>query len=248
MRRWNRQLVIVVALLLGIPSVAYAQFENSASYSMNESQIGGNGLFTAHSGNYSLIPPTGNEGGESLGATTGGNGSSAHYSTNAGFDTASQPGLIFNVSGTTMSLGQLSTTVPTYASTTFSVRDYTSSGYNVYLIGGTPTNGTHPLQALAAAAPYNVGAEQFGVNLVFDTGVGSSASPTCQAAGFCSGVAATNYNTNGSYRFDSGDIVASGPSSSGETDYTMTAMAGISNVTPADTYQGTLVLVATGSY
>jgi len=265
MRRWNRQLIFAIVTVLAVPTIADAQMQTSTSYSMNESQVGGNGLFNATStgGNYTIDPATGNDGGESLGAATVGNSSSASYSTNSGFDTTNEPGLTFTVNTSSISLGALSSSVPTTSTATFSVRDYTSSGYSVTMAGTPPTYHGHPLAALSSDALYSTGTEQYGVNFVSDplvngSPLAGSANPTCRAAGFCSGVAGDGhtllygstrpYTIPNEFRFNSGDIVASGPKSSGETDYTMSIMASISTLTPAGTYQGSMVLITTGSY
>jgi hypothetical protein len=267
MRRWSRQLVIVLSCLLCLPSAALAALGDpsmySTSYGVVESEVGGSGCDPVISGSFCgsstdyTVSPVNDDGGSTLGESAVGNSSSASYQTNSGYNTTAQPGLVFFVQTGTVSLGQLSTSVPTTATATFSIRDYTSSGYKVYIVGNTPTYGSHSLTKLAADAGYVANNEEFGINLVANTSPSWTygnfgAGATCQAVGFCSGVSGdgstNNYIQNGKFRFNSGEAIASSTSSSGETDYTMSFMAGISTLTPAGSYQGSLSLVAVGQY
>ena len=174
--------------------------------------------------------------------------------------------------------GNLSTIAAVTQTGAFSVRDYTSSGYVVQMIGATPAYNGHHLTAITPAScsgttygcASSSGSEQFGVNVWSNTSptnpVPGSSAPVCQAATFCSGQAGDvsfggggttcgpfgsanrPYCVDGRYLYASGDTIASGSQSSGETDYTMTFLANISTLTPSGTYTGNLTLVATGSY
>jgi hypothetical protein len=250
----------------------------STNYAVNESEVGGNGCTNGASAyqcgtstNYSLDPFT-DDGGSSLGESAVGTSSSTNYSSGSGFDTTAQPGLMMIVSSTPTDLGVLSTGSANTATSTFSVRNYTSYGYVVQIVGSTPSTSGHNLAAMTTAmcgdawgCASAAGSEQFGLNLVANTSpsnpVVGSANPACQAAGFCSGVAGngigtyglngvggTPYTVNGRYRYVSGETVASGPSSSGETDYTITYLANQSLTTPSGHYSGNLDVVATGTY
>jgi hypothetical protein len=254
----------------------------SNSYSVVESEIGGSGCANVPGGspgyscgtssNYSVNPNI-DDGGSSLGENAVGNSSSASYQTNSGFDTTAQPGLMVTVSGPA-AFGVLNTAVAKTATSTFSVRDYTSSGYVVQIVGSTPTNGSHNLTAMTTNArgdASSAGSEQFGLNLVANTSpanpVPGSANPICQTGqvpgptAFCSGVAGdgtgtyglnalggTPYTVDGRYRYVSGETVAYGPSSSGETDYTITFLANQSLNTPAGVYSGNLDIAVTGTF
>jgi hypothetical protein len=223
----------------------------SSNWSVVESELGGNGQFSSSSTDYSINPST-DDGGSSLGEAAVGNSSSTSYQSNSGFNTTAQPGLIFAVNTSSVNLGTLATGSAATSTGTFSVRDYTSSGYNVYMVGTSPTYNGHPLTALTTDTAWTSNTEEFGVNTVSNSTVSGSANATCQAAGFCFGVSgdgSTNhYIQTNKFRFNSNEVVASGPKSSGETDYTMSFMAGISTVTPGGIYQGNIALIATGSY
>jgi hypothetical protein len=254
----------------------------STTYSVDESEIGGSGCVNLPTGtstgtyscggsaSYSLNPNI-DDGGSSLGENAVGNSSSASYSTNSGFDTTAQPGLMITVSGTPAGLGVLSTGAARTAVATFSVRDYTSSKYIVQIIGATPAYAGHNLTAMTTNAWGDASAnnnEQFGINLVANTTPNTAgADPVCQTGQtpgpttYCSGVAGsgtgtyglngvggTPYTVGGRYRYVSGETIASGPASSGETDYTITFLANQGPATVAGAYTGNLAIVATGTY
>ncbi|HEY2003901.1 MAG TPA: hypothetical protein VGH44_02190 [Candidatus Saccharimonadia bacterium] len=281
MRGWRRQLVIGACLVLATAGGAFSASDptmTSSNYSATETEVGGNGcsqvsgVYTCGaSSNYSLNPAT-DDGGSSLGEATVGNSASSNYQSNAGFDTTAQPGLMLSINTASINFGVLSTAVATTKTASFSVSDYTSSGYVVQAIGSTPSYSGHNLTAITTATCGNawgcgsaVGTEQFGINLVADRSpvdpVPGSADPACQATGFCYGVAGDGitgtygstrpYTVGGlsaAYRYVSGETVASGPKSSGETDYTVTFLANISTLTPSGGYSGSMTLVATGTY
>jgi hypothetical protein len=238
---------------------------NSNNYSVTESEVGGNGQFNSSSANYEINPNT-DDGGSSLGESAVGNSSSTNYQSNAGFNTTAQPGLMLSVTSGAADLGLLSLGSANTATSTFYVRDYTSYGYTVQLVGSPPSSAGHSLTGITTGmcgqsygcASVN-GTEQFGVNLVANTSPVSVGSiPICQAAGFCYGVSGDNstgtygtnrpYTVDGRYRYVQGETVASGPKSSGETDYTITFMANQGNATPSGHYSGTIQVVATGTY
>jgi hypothetical protein len=255
MRRWYRQVIFALVLCLGTSSGAWATIGdpsfNSTNYQVVESEIGGNGQFQSASSHYNINPNV-DDGGSSLGESAVGNSVSSSYQTNSGFNTTAQPGLTMIVNTALMNFGVVPLGTKTTASGTFSVKDYTSSGYIVQIIGNTPTNGGHSLTQLATDTAYNATNEQFGCNLVSDTGVGTSANPVQNPPGFGYGVAGdgshTYYTLADQWRFNSAETIASSPKTSGETDYTMTCMINAINTTPGGTYTGALTLVTTGTF
>jgi hypothetical protein len=280
MRRWNRQVIVALVLCVGMSGLsgpASAALGDpasaSASYKVIESEIGGSGCANktvpacGASASYSLDPSV-DDGGASLGESAVGNSASASYQTNGGFNTTAQPGLMLALSTPSVNLGVLSVAAANTATASFSVRNYTSSGYVVQIIGQTPAYAGHHLTAMttnpAGDASQNT-VEQFGLNLVFNQSptnpVPGSANPVCQAAGYCFGVAGDGvtgtygstrpYTVGGvtaKYRYVSGETVASGPKSTGETDYTITFLANQSTTTPSGAYSGALSIVATGTF
>ena len=163
------------------------------------------------------------------------------------------------VDTTLVDLGTLSASVKATGTATFHAINYTSYGYAITIVGTAPTNAGHPLSPLATDTASIVGTEQFGVNTVLNTSAGVGADPVQTPSGsFSYGVAGDGatgtygttrpYTVPDKWRFNSGETVASAPKSSGQTDYTMTFLANMSNTTPGGKYTGNITLVATGTY
>jgi hypothetical protein len=68
------------------------------------------------------------------------------------------------------------------------------------------------------------------------------------SAAYSFGTAASGYGTPNSYKYTNGDIIATAPKSSGETDYTISYIMNISNATPGGTYTTAQTLVATATF
>jgi hypothetical protein len=263
MRRWSRQLIVPVLVALGLSGAASATLgdpsSSSTSYRVVEGEIGGNGQFTSGSTSYNINPNV-DDGGSSLGETTVGNSSSTSYQTNSGFTTTAQPGLTMVVNTGNVSLGTLSTVTANTATATFSVINYTSNGYMVQIIGTPPSNSGHALTALATDTASSNGTEQFGINLRANTSPVSVGADPVQtpSSTFSYGVAGDGitgtfgitrpYTIPNSYRYASGETIASAPKSSGQTDYTLSFMANKAALTPGGAYSGSMSIVATGTY
>lgn len=262
MRRWTRQLIVAVALVTGLSNAAWALPGDPSSASANfrvvEGEVGGNGQFNTNSANFTFAPST-DDGGSSLGAAAVGNSASTNFQTNGGLITTAQPSLTFIISSSAVNMGTLSTSVATFGTATFNVKDYTSYGYAVTLVGSAPRNGAKILNSLATDTASSAGSEQFGVNTVRNTSASQGADPSqVPGATFSYGVAGDGvtgtygttrpYTISDKFRFVSGETVASGPKSSGETDFNMTFLANISTATAGGTYSGNMQLVATGTY
>lgn len=214
----------------------------SPNYTIDEDFVGGGGVVDSSSSNYSAR--------DSAGASAAGNSKSGNYTSQSGATTTGDPMLEFTVSSSNVALGSLMTSLTRTGTTSFSVRNYTSHGYVVQAIGTPPSNGSHALANMATATAPTPGVEQFGINLVANTvPVAFGANPLqVPSADFSSGEAASGYNTPNTYRYNSGDVIASAPESSGRTDYTISYVANSSNATPGGSYTGTQVLVCTGTY
>lgn len=219
----------------------YAQ-SSSTNYKIEESQIGsGSGRPT--SGSYQLRGSLG---------YTGGFGESNNYGLWAGYDTEGTEYLEFVVSGATIDLGVLDTGATAYATATFYVRTYPASGYVVTTESDPLAYGTHTFTTMSGGAP-SPGTEQFGINLVDNsTPVDFGANPSQYPdSSFAHGIAATGYDTANSFKYTKGDVIAkSDPAqySWGRTDYTISYVINISNITPAGLYEMDHVLVATSTF
>ena len=238
-----KRLAGTVALLaycmLGFVSAAYGDSLKSAHYQIDESFVGGSGLVQSSSANYKE--------GESIGDTGIGNSASANYQTNSGYTTTNDPALSFAVNTASANFGSFSPSAAATTTSTFQVSNYTSYGYVVQIVGNPPSNGNHTLSAMTTTGPSQAGVEQFGINLVANTSpVSFGANPVQGIAG--AGTAAANYNTSNSYRYVSGETVATAPKSSGVTTYTISYLVNVSSLTPGGQYTSSQVLVCTGTY
>lgn len=217
----------------------HAETLSSPSYKFEESTVGAGGMIQANSNNYSVL----NSGGD----IAVGDASSSSFNVSAGSNTTPDPTLSFSITSPTPTFGSFSPNGGTVSTATFSVRNYTSYGYNVQINGTAPTNGNHTITPLAAQTASSPGTEQFGINLVANTSPSSvGANPSNGQFGF--GTANANYGTSNQYRFVSGDTIASAPKSSGQTDYTISYLVNVSPLTPGGQYTSNQTLIVTGTY
>ena len=238
-----------LVLVFGTAS-AFAAQATSPSYEVNEVQFGGGGLLNATSPHYQAQ--------QSLGATSGGSATSAHYGANAGFLTANEPFLQMVVNPATINLGTLSSVSTATGTATFSVRAYVDSGYIVESMNNPPVDEEGQfLNAMTSAAASSAGTEQFGMNLVQNLTSCSTPAPANFGANpvqvpnssYANGQAASGYNTCGLFKYNKGDTVAqSGTNGWGETDYTISYIININPVSKAGSYTMTQDLVAVATY
>jgi hypothetical protein len=240
-----RQYRFVVALALivsfgwvGTATAAGSQ-SSSANYSINQVQIGGNGSADHDcSTNYCAQ--------ESVGDTVDGRGSSADYSAQFGADTADTPLLEEIVEGGTQNLGTLSPTSTGTATDIIKIRSYLSGGYKLYITGSPPSQGEHTLKTMSAGCPCTSqpGAEQFGINLAPNSAPDIGAGPVqVPSSTFSFGRVESNYYQSNLFMYNDGDAVAYSDTSTGETDYTLSMILNISNVTPGGQYTNALSAV-----
>lgn len=239
MKRFGLIIALVVALSLVMTSPALAGASSSPHYVLSEPLLGGTGLTNSQSAHYQASG--------SGGAVGSGNSTGTNYQINAGHQTTNDPALSFSINTAAANLGSFSTTAAATTTATFSVLDYTSYGYSVQIYGNPPTNGAHTIAALASASSSSTGVEQFGINLVANTSPASvGANPDHGQFGV--GSAATNYNTANKYRFVSGDTIATGPSSGGQTNYTITYLVNVGSLTPGGQYSTGETLICLPTY
>jgi hypothetical protein len=228
-------LLCVLTALSYTPTVLASQ-ANSTNYGVSEVQFGSGGELHACSTTYCAK--------QSAGELTVGNTKSTNYQAQGGLNTEREPLLEVTASGGLYNFGDLSASTTASASTTFSVRSYLASGYNVYIDGTSPKTTTgHFLTPMASTDISRVGVEQFGINLRANTTPAVGANVTQVPSGvFSFGTPAAAYNTVNSYKYVAGDIIAGSTSSSGETDYTMSMIANVATTTASGAYGGRLVI------
>ncbi len=237
-----RILALAVLVTFGWTGAALAAQSSSSNFSVNEVFFGTGGSLHDCSANYCAKL--------SAGETGVGNTSSTNYQAQAGFNTDRTPFLEFKVNNTNVDVGVLTSTTTKTANATFSVKTYLSSGYMVKQTSPGPTNGSYTLAGLASPSSPAPGTEQFGINLVANTSPASFGANPAQNPGttFSYGQVAPGYNTPNKYKYVQNDTIATSDSSSGETDYTISYIFNVSNLTAGGTYTLNHVLVATATY
>ncbi len=233
--------LVASLLMLGGFTAVYADSSSSANYKVNETQFGiGSGSGICSNAYCSQI---------SVGDTTVGSAKSGSFAANFGFNTTDQPYLDVWTEGGTTELGTLDVGSTATATNAIKVRNYLSSGYIIQITGATPSQGTHALDGITTAATSHQGAEQFGINMVANTApaIGANAvqvPDTSTSFGYAYG----DYSTPDIFKYIDGDIVAKSDTSSGETDFTLSMIINISNVTPGGKYTGSLSAVVVPVY
>jgi len=236
--------ILTAAVFVYCP-FANAQQSSSSHYSVDEVFFGTGGELNACSTNYCSK--------QSAGETAAGRSSSTNYTAQTGFNTDRAPFISFNVTGGSTDLGVLSTGSTATATATFSVKTYLAGGYVVQTASDPPTNtlpNSPTLANLTTPTAPAAGTEQFGMNLVANTSPTTFGSNPIQVpdSTFSFGSAAAGYNTANLFKYVKNDTVAASTKSSGETDYTISYIFNISNITAAGEYQFHHVLVATSTF
>lgn len=133
------------------------------------------------------------------------------------------------------------------------------TGYVITLRGATLTSGANTIPDMDVAGASTIGAGQFGLNLVANTGtppgpiVGAGLVPASNGTNL-KALASTGFGTDGTYRFDatSNNIVAASNSGgAGPTDaqiYTASYIVNVPGSQPAGTYVTTLTYVCTPTF
>lgn len=235
-------LALVLLIVLASAGVASAAQSSSSSYQVNEVYFGNGGNLNACSPSYCSK--------QSLGELTVGNPSSTNYQLRAGFNTDRQPYIEFVVDPANIDLGTLAPGSTKTTTATFSVKAYLSSGYVVTSESDPPSNGSYNLTGLSSPTASNSSNEQFGINLVANTSPATFGADPVQVpdSSFSFGQVASGYDTPNLYKYVKGDTIAYSNKSSGETDYTISYIFNVSNITPGGTYTLNHVLVATATY
>ncbi len=233
-------IIVILAFCVTVnihPKIADALSSNS--YQFDETVVGAGGLNQSASNSY--------QGSNSTGDLVVGNTASGGYQIDTGSKTTPDPALSFTVTNAAADFSTFSPTIPSTATSTFSVSNYTSFGYIVQIFGTPPTNGTHTIAAMSAPYTSTLGIEQFGINLVANhLPVSVGANPDNGQFGF--GSVTSDYNTDGTYRFVSGDSIASAPKSSGVTNYTISYLVNVSSITQGGQYTSNQTIIITGTY
>jgi hypothetical protein len=275
--RLSRVFVVfaVLAVVCGIPAAVSAtctsnQQSCSSSYGVGETHFG--------SGGQVCIPGTNGSthycADMSAGDLSVGGTSSTDYQnhTGSGLTTHREEYIEVDVNNAPFTFTDpLSRTCTSVTTADFSVKTYLADGYVVQTEGNPPTSAEpnpHTFATNTTPTVPNVGQEQFGINLVANSG---NMPNDCQAppnslgadplqvpdSTYSFGAAAGSaqnpsnsdaYDQTGKFMYRNGDVIAYSDSSSGETDYTMSLIYNIDNLTPGGVYVFSDSIVATSTY
>lgn len=152
--------------------------------------------------------------------------------------------LSFTLSAATVALGTLTSSTTGSGTSTMSASTNAAGGYAITVNGTTLTSGANTITALASNGASSQGSSQFGLNLKANTvpSVGS------EVSGSGSGTAASNYNTADSFRFVSGETVASASAATNSNTYTVSYIANIPGNQAAGSYSTALTYIATATF
>jgi len=172
------------------------------------------------------------------------------FKSESGFITAQDEYIEFVVSATTVSLGLQSTSSATTGTGTFYVKAYVANGYVVRNAASAPSITSHTMASPSSAVASAIGTEQFGINLVANTSPATFGANAVQVpdSSFSFGAAAAGYNTTNVFKYVNGDVIAESTRSTGQTNFTISYILNISNVTPSGNYVMNHLMVATGNY
>ncbi len=148
-------------------------------------------------------------------------------------------------SGSVVNLGIASTSTTAKGTSIIAASTNGSTGYSVTVAGATLTSGSNTITALASGGTSSVGSKQFGLNLA-----DANTTPVVGAAKSGSGTASApaNYGTNDSFRFLTGDTVASSNIATNANTFTVGYIANIDGITPAGVYTSNLTYTATANF
>lgn len=243
-KRGFQRFWLFVALLLGLAFVQYglaaADTTSSSHYKVSDTQ------FNAGSGQGCSATYCASS---SAGDTTVGKSSSSNYSVQFGPNPDNVPLLEVILLGGTRNLGVLDADHTATSTNTLKIRDYSSRGYAVQVVGEPPSQGTHEINNLAAPTTSHPGAEQFGINLVANTAPKVGANPVQTPRGnINAGQPTDNYGATNLFTYNNNDIIAQSLATSSEVEYTISMILNVSNNTPLGHYGGIFSIVVVPSY
>lgn len=152
--------------------------------------------------------------------------------------------LTFTLGSSTVALGTLTTSSTGSGTSSMTVSTNGASGYAVTVNGTTLTSGSNTITALTSPTASSQNNKQFGLNLVANTtpSVGSAVSGTG------TGTAASGYNTSNSYKFVTGETVASATGPTNSNTFTVSYIANVDGSTAAGSYSTLLTYIATANF
>lgn len=147
-------------------------------------------------------------------------------------------------SGDVVNMGNLSTLSANTATTQFAGATNDVTGYSVYVVGSTMTAGSHVIPAMSTAQASAVGTSQFGINLRLNTVPTVGAEP----AGVGTLTPQGDYANPNTFKFATGDLIASSPLTTDFNTFTVSYLVNISSGQAPGVYATTLSYIAIASF
>lgn len=149
------------------------------------------------------------------------------------------------IAGNTVNLGIGSTTATAKNTSVMAASTNGSTGYSITVSGTTLTSGLNTIDALATGGTSSTGSKQFGINLA---ATNTTPAVGAEITGAGTGAAAANYGTNNTFRFATGEEIASVSGPTNANTFTISYIANIDGMTPAGAYSTVLTYIATANF
>lgn len=147
-------------------------------------------------------------------------------------------------SGSYINFGELSTNFAKTGTTQIVVATNARYGYSLTVNGTTMQSGVHTINPMTGLDVSRPGTSQFGLNLV------SNADPNVgqDPAGPGAGAPTANYSVSNRYMFNSGDVIASSPTSDAYRKYTVSYIVNVPSSQSPGIYVSTLTYIALATF
>jgi hypothetical protein len=140
--------------------------------------------------------------------------------------------------------GEFSVTKPKFASSEMVLATNAGLGYSITLTGTTLTSGNNTIPAMAAVAPSNPGLSQFGLNLRANSSPNIGVDPNGPGLA----TPAASYNNPNFFKYEPGEVVVSGTTTTDSRKFTVSYIANISSSQAAGVYSTTISFIALANF
>ena len=147
------------------------------------------------------------------------------------------------IAGSSIDFGDFSPVATRTGTSVMQAQTNAANGYTITVNGTTLASGANTIPAMAGTG-VSPGTSQFGLNLRLNTIPAVGADPT----GAGSGVASANYASVNSFRFGSGDAVATASAPTNANTYTSSYVVNIGGAQAAGVYTATMTYICTASF
>jgi hypothetical protein len=147
-------------------------------------------------------------------------------------------------SGTSLNLGDLSSTSANAGQSQFAGGTNSISGYSVFALGTTMTSGNNSIAANNSATPSFPGNPQFGINLRANSNPAVGQNPT----GAGTAAPAPGYNQANFFKFHAGDLITTDSQPSDFNTMTVSYLVNVPSSQPGGIYSTTVTYLAVATF